>query len=369
MKVVIICLVPAPYRNPVFERLNQYFGKNFTVIYCTQTEPLRGWKYTITSYNHIYLKDNYHENKRRDKRLFVHNNLDVWKHLLKIKPDIVINCGFNPTHLYGWLYTFLFRKKHIIWIEGWKLIDDQLTSTHIRVRKLVYSYTQAYLGPGKRTEESYKGYGAKDEEIFRSPLYADSGKFKISLPFKERKYDVMFSGQIYDRKMPLFFADVVKEIHKVYPNVKALIIGDGPLKEETLTSLNEAKIDYEFPGFLPYEELPHYYASTKVFLFPTKLDAWGAVANEALATGTPVITTPQAGVAEDLVKSGINGYVIEPDPKLWAEKTIKLLSDESMWNKFSCNGQDTLKYFNQDNAAQGIIDACHYVMKEKIQKS
>lgn len=368
MKVVIIGLVPAPYRNPVFEKLSSYFGKNFTAIYCTQTEPLRGWKYTITTYNHIYLKDNYKQNKR-NKRLFIHNNVDVWKHLLKIKPDIVINCGFNPTHLYGWLYSVLFRKKHIIWIEGWKHNDDQLTPIHIKVRKLVYSYTQAYIGPGEKTAECYQSYGAKDEQIFKSPLYADIDKFNSYLAFKERKYDVMFSGQIYERKMPLFFANVVKEIHKTFPGLKVLIIGDGPLKEEMLNTLQKANIDYEFPGFLPYEKLPHYYASTKVFLFPTKSDAWGVVANEALATGTPVITSPQAGVAEDLVRSGINGYVLEPDVTLWAKKTVELLSDEFKWQKFSDAGRETLKHFNQNNAAQGIIDACHYVMHEKERSS
>nr|WKN34693.1 glycosyltransferase family 4 protein [Tunicatimonas sp. TK19036] len=368
MKIVIISLVPAPYRNPVFERINKKFGNNFTVIYCTQTEPLRGWKYEISTYNHIYLKDNYKENTRRDKRLFVHNNLDVWGHLLRIKPDVVISCGFNPTHLYGWLYTVLFRKKHIVWIEGWKMIDDRLTSTHIWVRKMVYKYTQAYIGPGERTAESYRSYGAKDKQIFYSPLFADAEKFNQYIPWQDRQYDLMFSGQLYQRKMPLFFAEVAKQVHKVFPKLKVLVAGDGPDKDKMLAILDSANVAYEFPGFLPYEELPHYYASSKIFLFPTELDAWGTVANEALATGTPVITTPYAGVADDLVKSDENGYVLEAEVNKWADKIIALLSDQNMWQRFSDASRETLTHFNQEKAAQGIIDACYYVLNASPQK-
>lgn len=368
MKVVAIMAVPAPYRNPVFGQLNDFFGKNFTAIYCTGTEPLRGWKYKITNHEHIYLKDNY--KKTGDQRHFVHNNLDIWKHLLRIKPDVVIINGFNPTHLYGWLYAFLFRKKHIVWIEGWKLNDAQLTPLHTWVRKLVFSYTQAYIGPGIKTADLYKSYGAKDCNIFTSPLFADAEKFNLCLPFNERQYDIMFSGQLYERKMPLFFVEVAEEIAKVYPKLRVLIVGDGPLKENVLSRFSKAQIDYHYPGLLPHEDLPQYYSASKIFLFTTKLDAWGVVANEALATGTPVITTPYAGVSDDLVQNNINGFVLEPNVKLWAEKVVELLSNQDQWELFSKNSSKTLEFYNQHNAAEGIIDACYYAMKlKRIQHS
>ena len=366
MKVVAVIAVPAPYRNPVFGELSSTFGVNFTAIYCTNKEPLRGWKYEITNHNHIYLKDNY--KKTGDQRHFVHNNRDIWKHLIRLKPDVVIINGFNPTHLYAWLYALLFRKKHIVWIEGWKLNDAQLTPLHVLIRKLVFSYTHTYIGPGKKTAELYKSYGAKDDKIYFSPLFADNERFSKYLPFKNRQYDVMFAGQIYDRKMPLFFVDVVTEIAKKYPKVKALIVGNGPLQEKMISRLDQANIDYYYPGLLPYEELPFYYASSKVFLFTTKLDAWGVVANEALAAGTPVISTPYAGCADDLVKHGKNGYVLEPDAKKWAKGVLEIISTEKSWNSFSDYALKSLHFFNEKQAAKGIIDASQAALEKKRNK-
>jgi putative transposase len=53
-------------------------------------------------------------------------------------------------------------------------------------------------------------------------------------------------------------------------------------------------------GYFSQNELPYYYALTRVFLFPTLLDPWGVVANEACAAGVPVITCSNAGAAGDL---------------------------------------------------------------------
>ena len=57
-----------------------------------------------------------------------------------------------------------------------------------------------------------------------------------------------------------------------------------------------------FHGFAAQRELPDLYRSAKVFLFPTLADVWGVVANEACAAGLPVIVSPHAGVAGELVR-------------------------------------------------------------------
>jgi glycosyltransferase involved in cell wall biosynthesis len=62
-----------------------------------------------------------------------------------------------------------------------------------------------------------------------------------------------------------------------------------------------------FVGFIQKQQLPAYYALCDALIFPTHSDPWGLVVNEAMASGSAIVTTDVAGCAADLVKDGDNG--------------------------------------------------------------
>jgi glycosyltransferase involved in cell wall biosynthesis len=173
----------------------------------------------------------------------------------------------------------------------------------------------------------------------------------------------MFSGQFTNRKQPLFFADIAIAVAKQIPNLNLLILGEGPLKEKFMTKLDEENINYTYPGYASQEELPGYYTQSKLFLFPTLLDAWGVVVNESMASGTPVLTSPYAGVYNDLVIDDKTGYNLELDLSLWVEKVILILQDKTLWKSLSEGARERAKDFNFEIAAQGIIEAAKYTKK------
>ena len=49
-------------------------------------------------------------------------------------------------------------------------------------------------------------------------------------------------------------------------------------------------------------------AAADVLVLPSRFDGWGAVVNEALMVGTPVICSDRCG-ASDVIENGRNGYV------------------------------------------------------------
>ncbi|NOY61679.1 MAG: glycosyltransferase family 4 protein, partial [Gammaproteobacteria bacterium] len=189
-------------------------------------------------------------------------------------------------------------------------------------------------------------------------------RFKNNLTLNERRYHIMFSGAFHNIKMPLFFAEIAKKLALEIPDLKVLILGNGKLKKDFLNKLDHYEINYDYPGYVKQESLPGYYALAKLFLFPTKLDAWGLVANEALASGTPVITTPHAGIINDLLIDGKNGFILPADIDLWCSKILRLLNKEDQWNQFSQNAVESVKSFNFDDAADGIISACEYATRK-----
>ena len=358
MKIVIVTAAPTPFRDPVHAMVSQFEGDEVTLIYCSYKEPIREWNLDSPIQNAIFLKENYI--KKKDGFNFIHTNPDVLKHLKKINPDVVVTTGFAPTFLMAWLYATTHGKKHITFMDGWKHSESFLTKKHRIVRKMVYAKTHAFVGPGKNTAELYKSYGAKDEQIFISHLCANNENFTVYKGFEERQYDLMFAGRFHKGKRPFFFIDVATEIKKVKPDVSVLLIGGGPLEKEILQTLEERQINYHYPGFIQADQLPHYYSNARLLLFTTENDAWGLVANEALASGTPVLVTPYAGLIDDLVIEGHNGFIMDFAPKEWAQKCLRLLQDQDSWNDFSIHGLESVRPYNYYNAARGLFEACKY---------
>ena len=73
-----------------------------------------------------------------------------------------------------------------------------------------------------------------------------------------------------------------------------------------------------FAGRVDQETLPEYYSAADVLVVPSYYESFGLVALEALACGTPVVTTP-VGAMEKIVQNGVTGYVsTDSDPQHFA---------------------------------------------------
>jgi len=365
MKIAIVAEMLSPYHNPVFENVWKHYGDDLTVFFMSKQEPNRSWKIDTPKYNHVFLEENYKEVGIGHDTVYKHNNYDIFKRLKEFDPDIVIIRRFNLTSIYAWIYAVLHRKIIIPKTDGWLKSEEHLSVIHRLIRKTIYKTSSAFLAASENSKKLYQSYGIPEEKIFKSQLCADNQRFYNTKSFDEREYDLMFSGRFIDGKLPLFFAEIAKLIAEKKPDLKVLILGSGELKEVFLDKLKEYKINFDYPGFVQQQELPAYFANSKLFLFPTKLDAWGLVANEAFASGTPVISTPFAGIIDDLLIDGEDGYILDLDSTLWSEKALEILNNKELWEKFSQNGKTIVNEINFENAAQGIIDASEFAYSQK----
>lgn len=363
MKFVIITNIPAPYRVPIFNIIDREYGSDFLVIYAARKEKNRSWDLDSLDFNHLFLKENV--TAKKDGFNFVHNNIDVLGELNKFNPDIIITTGFNPTHLYAYAYAKLYNKKHIPMTDGWFESEKNLSFVHKTLRKIIYKTSHAFIGASKNSLLHFESYSINKRKLFQSHLCVDNLRFDNEINFEQREYDLMFSGQFTERKLPFFFAEIAERVARKIPNLKVLILGDGPLKEEFLGKLKTAKIDFHYAGFVSQDKLPLFYSNSKAFLFTTRMDPWGVVVNEAMASGTPVFTTQFAGVTNDLVVDGENGFVLPINSQVWAEKITELLSDEVAWCRLSSLAKKSVMKFNYKVAAKGIVDACKFVSNSK----
>lgn len=93
------------------------------------------------------------------------------------------------------------------------------------------------------------------------------------------------------------------------PGTRLAFVGSGPA-EGDLKKLF-AGTPTVFTGYLHGLDLAAAFASADVFAFPSLTDTLGNVAFEAMASGTPVVGANAGGIP-DIVKDGVNGYLVDP---------------------------------------------------------
>lgn len=355
IRVAMVTNIPAPYRIPVYENLVRHEDIDFCVFFCSGREPDREWDLQGQKYRQVYLKEKFLTYRGR----YIHCNPDIWSQLKAFAPQVVVTTGFNPSFILAYLYARWHGARHIAMTDGTYFTESRLTAVHRLVRRWIYSGTSAFLGASQGSFELYRSYGIAPDRMFQSHLCANNDAY-APIEASRKQFDFVFSARFIEDKNPRFAMDVARAVgRRLNRRVRLLMMGSGELDQALRAYATEVAdhVDVHFPGFVKQADLPAHYASARLMLFPTAIDTWGVVANEAMAAGVPVLVTPMAGVAGDLVLDGENGRVLPLDLAQWTDAAVSLLSDEGLRQRMATNGQQRVQFFSYVNAAEGIYDA------------
>jgi glycosyltransferase involved in cell wall biosynthesis len=361
LKIAIVTNLIAPYRAPIYSQIATRFGVRLHVFLCAKREPNRHWDLPPIDFDFTVLREKYITINDR----YIHNNLDVIEKLKKFSPDVIVTDGFNPTHLYAFLYALAMKIPHVSMTDGTCGSEKDLSSLHRAMRRFVYSQSKAFIAASRGGQVLYEHYGITPDRCFTSCLCVDNDKFIADIDSQKKQFDFIFCGRIEAVKNPIFALEVCVQLaKKLRRKVKILFVGSGELEENVRSSakLFPGLIEAEFHGFATQDELPGLYRSARLFLFPTLWDPWGVVTNEACAAGLPVIVSPFAGAANELVRDGENGFVCELDAKLWANKAEYLLSHPESYRIFSERSRSLVSQYNFESAAVGLVAASQFAI-------
>lgn len=366
MNYLIISDIPTPWREPVFERVYTRLAGAVEVVYFKNNEARRLWNFKMGTHPKTVLRAL--TLKVGDTERFF--NPGIIPFILRRRPSVAVVFASikDPS---AWATVALCRLlgvKIALLDDSWLGRDRDIGQLRQRARRLMYNcFGDAFIGTSRRTLEMFRHYNGKisDEQCFLSHLVADNGYFeeRLAKGQPERRFDVMFSGRIVKVKNPAFFAQVCAGIKARLGKCRVLIIGEGDpdLKRQMKEIFTQAGVSAEFAGFIPHASLPDYYAQSRLLLLPTSADCWGVVINEAMIAGTPVITTEWTAAAGELVLDHQNGYVLPLDVEAWVACASELLSSEYKWKSYSQCARRTVRDFNYDRAAGGILDAFRYL--------
>ncbi len=144
------------------------------------------------------------------------------------------------------------------------------------------------------------------------------------------------------------FALVVKE-----KSARLVILGRG-LEEEKLKQLTHKMHLSESVAFLGFQENPFkYMAKSSVFVLSSLQEGFGNVIIEAMACGTPVVSTDCPVGPEEIITSGENGILVPVgDERAMAGAILEVLKNPVLAQNFSVEGKKWAEFFSVKKSVQ-----------------
>jgi glycosyltransferase involved in cell wall biosynthesis len=199
------------------------------------------------------------------------------------------------------------------------------------------------------------------------PLPKKTTQKYLAAKYGLRKPFILYAGGLNPRKN---VAELIYAYSKVYRDLQQfqqlIILGGASRHAEELKLLVRAlnlEADVIFPGFVDSIDVPLFYNGADLFVYPSLYEGFGLPPIEAMACGTPVITSNVSSIPEIVGEAAIQ---INPNDTLQlAEAILSFLNHDELRASFIQKGlKQSRKYTWQQNSAQ-ILKIYHQVMNGK----
>lgn len=203
-----------------------------------------------------------------------------------------------------------------------------------------------------------KHYGISEDKI--AVVHNANTQHKepvIITPIEKHHPMVLFLGRLTIQKGPWQFLDMAAQIHKMRPDVQFVIAGDGHMLEELIErTYNLGLADCViFTGKVSGEEVNKLYRLANCFVMPSTSEPFGLVALEAIAQGTPVIISKQAGVSEVV---GHSFKVDFWDTAMMSDCVLTILREQPLAHQMRLEAPRVLDRLTWQNQA-GIVKSIY----------
>lgn len=359
--VIIFQPYITPYRNQLFNEINNFEDINLHILYIDKKSEDRKWI--------DILKINFreHQIKCKIKKISYERNksyvniFHLIKILIRIRPHIIIS-PLNKYIIIIKYILFFYNIKFIHWSEATLITENGLDCYKKFPYHLHKDIINAFIFPGRLSLEYHKFCNFKIlNNYFIAPNSIDD-IFKIDIKEIDEKFDSLeiykfiFVGSFITLKgfeLLNIAIDKVKENHK---NFEIKIYGAGPIKP------NNYFINM---GFLSKEEMANEYKKAHVFILPSLWDCNPLSAIEAAKCGCILLLSDGVGNYPELIFE--NGFTFSRNSIDDIVNNINKIFELkfSDLKRMSMNSINQSLNFNHIYSANIFYNAIQYVTKEK----
>jgi glycosyltransferase involved in cell wall biosynthesis len=373
-RVLLLNNVPAPYFDPLFERLGRESEWHLTVCYSSSWNRDVGWD-----------EKNVGDCKAHQTIILDRMRPGLKRRLGSPSAAAMAIAGIlnsqRPHYLICYGYTLKPQIAAITWamltgtpfavIGDANIYCDNARGLKRLLRgwwlRRVTQRASALITIGVANRLFWESYGARPHQLFEARFAVDNDFYARASEARRAESVVLreklgltdsivflFVGRLIKRKNVDLIVRAARQVND--NRIAVVIAGTG----EELVSLKAMAGDNPrviFPGLVVPDELPLYYAMADVLVLPASQEPWGLVVNEAMACGLAVIAHRHCGATIDLVSED-NGVVLQTFSIDELARAMEMIAGNSeLRRSMQKRSREKIESWSIDCAAQGIIKA------------
>ena len=294
--------------------------------------------------------------------------IQVIRIIQKEKPDI-IHCHSAKGGFIGRMAGFLTRTKTFYTPHAFSFL-----STQNKIKKRIYLFLERMARLDSfllACSESEKELGMEQVHYKekRAYVWSNSVPDAQTVPpsgLKETSPYICYIGRPSYQKNPFFLVNVIREVHKAYPDIRFYILGVGyysPDLERMKRIITQYQLEntIELFPWLNHNETMGYVKNALFYLTTSRYEGLPLAVIEAMSLGKCIVASDVLG-NKDCVKDGYNGYLLPLQENLFAKKIIELIGHSDLTETF---GKNSRLLFEKDFLIQNRIPYLEAIYSQK----
>lgn len=359
MRIVVFSNIPSPYFVEYLNELGKYVSILAVFERRTASDRDKRWRPGNSNFDYVFL----------DGLVVGTETAFSFKIVSIIKQhrnDVLIFANpMTPSGVLGIFYCKFHNIRYVLQSEGGLVKEGR--GLRENIKRSVVKDARLCLSGMSPAKDYFIGYGADPTKVkqypFSSlhksdlleivPTEAEKQKYKAELGILYKRI-LIYVG----RMLPVKGVDVLLSALKGFDDIGVYLIGGKETKEYLEIRKKEGIKNVHYVDHLGLETLKKYYIAADLLVLPTRCDTWGLVVNEAMAFGLPVITTTSCVAGLELIRNGINGFLVKSEDSLELHEKIKYCFDNpELCKEMGSNNLEKIKSYTYENMSRTIHSA------------
>jgi glycosyltransferase involved in cell wall biosynthesis len=277
-------------------------------------------------------------------RLALPGYFRIFNKTREIQPDIIhlyspFQMGLTGRYIAGKLkipIVYTFHTLFTEYLHFFPVIPVFLARTLIiKYLNWFIKNCERIIVPTLTAGNEFVGYGNTEKKLEIIPTGVDfesfcakTGNIDLNIDLTGKKV-LICAGRLSKEKNLPFLIKTFKLVLEKSKNAVLIFAGQGPWKKKLERIVKELKISDKviFTGELRHREVFYLLEKAHLFICASKTETQGLAVLEAAVMGVPIIAV-RAGGIKDVVVDGENGFLVEENESVFAQKIINLLNNE-----------------------------------------
>jgi glycosyltransferase involved in cell wall biosynthesis len=284
--------------------------------------------------------------------------------LKKHKVDLIQTHG-HKTNFIAFVLRKLVATPWIAFVHGWT-DEDWKIKVYNRLDKHLLKFPDRVVAVSKEMASKLYDLGIPERKIkvifnavFQKGVPGEDPPLEVRREFRVPADNKLLGviGRLSPEKGQIFFLRAFSEVIKVFPQVTALIVGEGPDEKKLKDYCDSKKLNSKviFTGY--QKNITSIYKSLDLVILPSLSEGMPNVALEGMLFGKPIIGTKVGGIPE-VIMDRETGILVSPeDPLSLARAILELLTDKSKVITLTGNARKfVLENFSLEKRIKSIIE-------------